>query len=155
MLSIAMTFEVVRPFAAARLRIAAMCRAVMMLVRLAFGLLVGVTIFAIATGLFTSICSPVWVAAPLVYAAGIFCGAALCVPAAALAAPERLAMQALPWISAAAILLPAGTFSRSAATGSWQSSYAIYLAATVCGGIAGTNMALRFLQRRPHPRIFT
>ena len=153
MLSIAMTFDVIRPFAVARRRIAAGLRTVMTLFRFALGLLVGVTIFAVATGIFASVCSPDWAGAPLIYAAGIFLGAALSVPAAALATPDRIVMHVLPWISAAAVLLPAGIFSQSAAAGSWQNSYTIYLAATFCGGIAGTNLTLRTLARRPQLQV--
>src|SRR3954468_13422401 len=137
-LSIAMTVGVTEPFAVAQRRVGYCVRAIMSLFRFGLGLLVGVTIFAVATGIFTSACSPASAGAPLIYGIGIFLGAMLCVPAATLSAPDRLAPLLLPWISAAAILLPAGIFSQSAANGSWQSSYAIYLAATFCGGIAGT-----------------
>jgi hypothetical protein len=64
-----------------------------------------------------------------------------------------MALRVLPWISAAAILLPAFTFSQSAANGSWQPSFSIYLAATFCGGIAGTNLTLDTLANRMRVRI--
>ncbi len=148
MLSIAMTVGAIRPFAVAQRRIASCVRAIMSLFRFGLGLLVGVTIFAIATGIFTSACSPDSIEAPLIYGVGIFLGATLCVPAATLSVPARMAMHVLPWISAAAILLPAGIFSHSAADGSWQPSYSIYLAATFCGGVAGTNLTLHTLAQR-------
>jgi hypothetical protein len=153
MLSIALTVGVIGPFAVAQRRVARCVRAIMSLVRFGLGLLVGVTIFAIATGIFTSACSPACTGAPLIYGVGIFLGATLCVPAAALSAPDRMALHALPWISAAAILLPAGLFSQSAANGSWQPSYSIFLAATFCGGIAGTNLTLHTLAHRMRIRI--
>jgi hypothetical protein len=153
MLSIAMTVDVIRPFAIAQRRIAYCAIAIMSLFRFGLGLLVGVTIFAIASGIFTSACSPDSIGAPLIYGIGIFLGATLCVPAATLSAPDRLAPYALPWISAAAVLLPAGIFSQSAATGHWHSSYAIYLAATFCGGIAGTRLTLHTLAERMRVRI--
>ncbi|HET6606512.1 MAG TPA: hypothetical protein VFG62_07580 [Rhodopila sp.] len=155
MLSIAMTVEVIKPFAVTRRRVAACVSAVMALVRFGLGVLVGVTIFAIATGIFTSACSPNAIGAPLIYGIGIFLGTTLSVPAATLSAPDRLARHLLPWISAAAILLPAGIFSQSASDGSWQHSYDIYLAATFCGGIAGTKLTLDTLARRMRIRLLT
>ncbi len=148
MFSIALTLDAIRPFALAQRRVATVFRAVLALFRFGLGLVVGVTIFALAAGLFTSVCAPSCAQAPLIYALGIFVGAALCVPAATLAAPDRLTCDVLPWISAAAILLPAGIFSHSAANGGWQPAYMIYLAATFCGGIAGTNLTLRTLANR-------
>jgi hypothetical protein len=153
MLSIAMTVDVIGPFAVVQRHVRNCVRALIALFRFGLGLLVGVTIFAIATGIFTSACSPDSAGASLIYGIGIFLGAMLCVPAATLSAPDRLAPRLLPWVSAATILLPAGIFSQSAADGSWQSSYSIYLAATFCGGIAGTRLTLQTLADRMRVRI--
>lgn len=153
MLSIAMTVEVIKPFAVVRRRVAACVQAVMAMLRFGLGVLVGVTIFAIATGVFTSACSPNAAGAPLIYGIGIFLGTTLCVPAATLSAPDRMTHRVLPWISAAAILLPAGIFSQSASDGSWQPSYGIYLLATFSGGIAGTKLTLDALAQRMRIRV--
>lgn len=153
MFSIALTLDVIQPFAVARRRITKALRAIMALFRFGLGVVVGVTIYAVATGLFTSVCSPSCAQAPFIYAFGIFLGAALCVPAVTLAAPDKLTFDALPWTSAAVILLPAGVFSHSAASGGWQPAYMIYLAATFFGGVAGTNLTLHALATRRRIRV--
>ncbi len=153
MFSIALTIDVVQPFAVARRRISNAVRGVLALFQFGFGIVAGVTIYAVATGLFTSVCSPTCAQAPFIYAFGIFLGSALSVPVTTLAAPERLAFKVVPLVSAAAVLLPAGIFSHAAAAGGWQPTYMLYLAATVCGGIAGTNLTLRALANRPRVKV--
>jgi hypothetical protein len=151
MIPIAMTLGAISPFAVAQRRIACAFRIVGHLLRFGLGLLSAVVLFGVAIYAFTLLCPPGAVHAPLVYGLGLFVGTALCVPAATLAAPEDRIQQVLPLISAAAILLPAGLFSHTVATGGWQDAYLTYLASTFSGGVAGTNMALRLM--RPLPRL--
>ena len=149
MLSIAVTVGLVSPFAVAQRRIRGAFRFLLHLLRFGFGLLAAVILFALIITLFTSLCPAGSTHAPLFNAAGIFLATMLCVPAATIPEAERQALRVLPWISAAAILLPAGLFSRAYATGAWQSCFMLYLAATFCGGIVGTRMTLRFITSRP------
>lgn len=145
MIPIAMTLGAISPFAVAQRRIGRMFRMMAYLLRFGFGLLSAVAQFAVAIYAFTLLCPPGALHAPLVYSAGLFIGTALSVPAVTLAAPHDRVEQVLPWISAAAILLPAGVFSQVAAAHGWHDAYLAYLAGTFCGGVVGTNMTLRLI----------
>lgn len=148
MIPIAMTLGAISPFAVAQRRIGRAFRMIGHLLRFGFGLISAVVLFGVAIFAFTLLCPPGALHAPLVYGLGLFVGTALCVPAATLAAPGDRIEPVLPWISTAAILLPAGLFSHTVATSGWQDAYLTYLAATFSGGVAGTNMTLRLMAPR-------
>jgi hypothetical protein len=145
MIPIAMTLGAISPFAVAQRRIGRGFRMLAYLLRFGFGLVSAIVQFAIAMYAFTLLCPPGSLHATLVYSAGLFIGTVLSVPAVTLAAPDDRVEQVLPWISAAAILLPAGVFSQTAAAHGWHDAYLTYLAATFCGGVVGTNMTLRLV----------
>jgi hypothetical protein len=151
MIPIAMTLGAISPFTVAQRRIRRMVRMLAQLLRFGFGLLSAVLQFALAVSIFTWLCPPGAMHAPWVYSAGLFIGTALAVPAATLATPVDRVEQVLPWISAAAILLPAGVFSQVAVAHEWHGAYLMYLAGTFCGGVVGTNMTLWLMG--PAPRI--
>jgi hypothetical protein len=143
MIPIAMTLGAISPFAVAQRRIGRGFRLLGHLARFALGLVSAVVQFAVAIYAFTILSPPGALHAPLVYGVGLFIGTALAVPAVTLAAPDDRIELVLPWVSAAAILLPAGIFSQIAAAGGWHGAYLTYLAATFSGGVVGTNMTLR------------
>ncbi len=149
MIPIAMTLGAISPFAVAQRRAGRTFRMLGHLARFGFGLVSAIVFFAVAIYAFTLLSPPGALHAPLIYGVGLFIGTALCVPAATLAAPDDRIEQMLPWVSAAAILLPAGVFSHIAAAGEWHDAYLTYLAATFSGGVMGTNMTLRLVGRVP------
>jgi hypothetical protein len=100
-------------------------------------------IHVVALWSFVKACPPDCVAALYVYTAGLLVATALGVGVAVLASPRQWDRSALPYLTAALVVVSFLAFAHGCRGGAWRSCDINPLVAIIGGGIVGANLAER------------